>query len=33
MQEQDKIGKARIIGYGLGLAAVVAVALWKFLIR
>jgi len=33
MQEQDKVGKARIIGYGVGLAALVVVTLWKFLVR
>jgi hypothetical protein len=33
MREQDKVGKARIIGYGIGLAAFVAITLWKFLVR
>jgi hypothetical protein len=31
--EQEKVGKARIIGYGIGLAVFVVVAIWKFLVR
>jgi hypothetical protein len=31
--EQDRVGKARMIGYGIGLAVFVAVAAWKFLVR
>jgi hypothetical protein len=33
MQHQDQVGRARIVGYALGLAAVIAVAIWKFLVR
>jgi hypothetical protein len=33
MREQEKTGNARMIGYGIGLAAAVIFALWKFLIR
>lgn len=33
MQEQQAAGKARMIGYAIGIAAVVAVILWKFVIR
>jgi hypothetical protein len=33
MQEQQQTGRARMIGYALGLAAVIAVAIWKFLAR
>jgi hypothetical protein len=31
MIEQEKVGNARIIGYGIGLAVFVVVAIWKFL--
>jgi hypothetical protein len=31
--EQDKVGKARIIGYGIGLAVFIVVAVWKLLVR
>jgi hypothetical protein len=31
--EQDKVGKARIIGYGIGLVVFIVVAVWKFLVR
>jgi hypothetical protein len=31
MVEQDRVGKARMIGYGIGLAVFVVVAVWKFL--
>jgi len=33
MQQQQQVGRARIIGYALGLAAVIATAIWKFLVR
>jgi hypothetical protein len=33
MMEQDKVGKARMIGYGIGSAVFIAVAAWKFLVR
>ena len=33
MMEQDKVGKARIIGYGIGLAVFIVVAVWKLLVR
>jgi hypothetical protein len=33
MIEQEKVGKARIIGYGIGLAVFVVVAIWKFLVH
>jgi hypothetical protein len=33
MMEQDKVGKARMIGYGIGLAVFIVVAVWKFLVR
>jgi hypothetical protein len=33
MQEQQQVGKARIIGYAIGIAAAVAVILWKFVVR
>jgi hypothetical protein len=33
MVEQDRVGKARMIGYGIGLAVFVVVAVWKFLVR
>jgi hypothetical protein len=33
MQEQEKVGKARMIGYALGAIVFVAVALWRFVIR
>ncbi len=31
--EQDKVGKARIVGYGIGLAVFIVIAVWKFLVR
>jgi hypothetical protein len=31
--EQDKVGKARIIGYGIGLAVFIVIAVWKVLVR
>ncbi len=33
MQEQQMAGKARMIGYAIGIAAVVVVVLWKFIAR
>lgn len=33
MQGQEKVGKVRIIGYGIGLLAVLAVAAWKLFFR
>jgi hypothetical protein len=33
MMEQDRVGKARMIGYGIGVAVFVVVAVWKFLVR
>jgi hypothetical protein len=33
MQEQEKVGRARTIGYTIGLAVFIVVALWKFLAR
>ena len=31
--EQEKVNKARIIGYGIGLAVFVVLAIWKFLVH
>jgi hypothetical protein len=33
MVEQDKVGKARIIGYGIGLAVFIVLAVWKLLVK
>jgi hypothetical protein len=33
MQEQQMTGKARMIGYGIGIVVVVAVVTWRFLVR
>jgi hypothetical protein len=33
MQGQEKVGKARILGYALGLAAFAVIAIWKFVVR
>jgi hypothetical protein len=33
MQEQQQAGKARILGYALGLAAFIVIATWKFIVR
>lgn len=33
MQEQQQIGKARIIGFVIGIALFVAVGVWKFVVR
>jgi hypothetical protein len=31
MEQQEKVGQARIIGYAIGVAAFVAFAIWKLL--
>jgi hypothetical protein len=31
MEQQEKVGEARMIGYALGLAALVVFAIWKLL--
>ena len=33
MQEQQQVGKARMIGYAVGIALVVVVAVWKLVVR
>jgi len=33
MQGQEKFGNARMIGYGIGIAVFILVALWKFLVK
>jgi hypothetical protein len=33
MMEQQQVGKARIIGYGIGLGVFIVVAIWKFLVH
>jgi hypothetical protein len=33
MQGQGKFGNSRLIGYAIGIAAFILVALWKFLIK
>jgi hypothetical protein len=33
MQEQQQAGKARMIGYAIGIALVVAVAVWRLAVR
>ena len=33
MQEQEKVGRVRMIGYAIGLAAVAVVLAWKWLVR
>jgi hypothetical protein len=33
MLEQEKANKAKIVGYGLGLAVVILAVAWKFLAR
>ena len=33
MQEQQQAGKARMIGYAVGIALVVVVAVWKLVVR
>jgi hypothetical protein len=33
MDQQEKVGIARIIGYAIGAAVFIAVAVWKLIIR
>jgi hypothetical protein len=33
MMEQEKVGKARMIGYGIGLAAFIVAVVWNFLVK
>jgi hypothetical protein len=33
MQGQENVGKARMIGYAVGMAAFIVVVLWKFVVR
>jgi hypothetical protein len=33
MQEQQQVGKARVIGYAIGILAFIAVAAWKLIVR
>jgi hypothetical protein len=33
MIEQEKVNKTRIIGYAIGIAVFVVVAVWKFALR
>ena len=33
MQEQQQVGRARIIGYAIGMAVFLVVATWKYFIR
>jgi hypothetical protein len=33
MEQQEKVGRARMIGCALGLAALVAAVVWKLLVR
>jgi hypothetical protein len=33
MQGQETVGKARMIGYAVGMAILVVVAVWKFAVR
>jgi hypothetical protein len=33
MQEQQQAGKARMIGYAVGIAIVLGLAVWKFVVR
>jgi hypothetical protein len=33
MMEQEKANKARMIGYGMGLAVFIVLALWKILVK
>jgi hypothetical protein len=33
MMEQRQVGKARVIGYGIGLAVFIVGAIWKFLVH
>lgn len=33
MQEQQQVGKARMIGYAIGIAAAIGVILWRIVMR
>ena len=33
MQEQQKVGKARMIGYGVGILAAAVVVMWKLIFK
>jgi hypothetical protein len=33
MQEQEKVAKARITGYGIGIVAFILVVAWKLIVR
>lgn len=33
MQEQQQAGKARMIGYAVGIGLVIVVAMWRFVVR
>lgn len=33
MEQQEKVGKARMIGYALGLAAAILAVAWRLLVR
>jgi hypothetical protein len=33
MQEQEKVGKARLIGYGIGILAAAVVVIFKLIFR
>ena len=33
MEQQQDVGKARMIGYALGLAAVIVAVAWRLLVR
>jgi hypothetical protein len=33
MQEQQQVGKARMIGYAIGIALVAVMVVWKFAVR
>ena len=33
MLEQEKVGKARTISYGIGLAVFIVLAVWKLLVK
>jgi hypothetical protein len=33
MQEQQQVGKARLIGYAIGIVLVAVVGVWKLIVR
>jgi hypothetical protein len=33
MQEQQQVGKARIIGYAIGIAVFIVLGVWKYVVR